>query len=260
MIAAAAGAQFAGEAEALEGGSMAQTEPNNVAGDLYKGPDAGKGDVDPKIERMYVAVDTQVTYYGDGNNWVKMGVGSSQEPVPSVTTDESVIKTDRDPRPDADIISISDSREVLASQFPVGSSLTGSPGRLLTEDVSGITSTSWTEIGSQLLYGYIKSPPNTVAMVRAIIDMSSDDSGETLEVGITTPNHGTPPIATVKTGSGTNRDPYPIRFYPSEIDNQTSVSNDLGQLGFQLVARVSGGSTGGTVYETSSVAFDYEVI
>jgi hypothetical protein len=38
--------------------------------------------------RVYMASDSQVEYYGDGGSWVKMGVGSSQEPVPSVTTDD----------------------------------------------------------------------------------------------------------------------------------------------------------------------------
>lgn len=69
------------------GGTMALSEAYNVSGDLWIGPDTAKGDVAPDSGRVYMASDTQVEYYGDGASWIKMGVGSNTEPVPSVHTD-----------------------------------------------------------------------------------------------------------------------------------------------------------------------------
>jgi hypothetical protein len=70
------------------GGIMALNEAYNVCGDLWIGPDSAKDDVAAESGRVYMASDTQVEYYGDGGSWVKMGVGSQSEPVPSVKTDE----------------------------------------------------------------------------------------------------------------------------------------------------------------------------
>lgn len=78
----------------LFGGTMALEEAYNVAGELWIGPDSAKADVDANSGRVFVASDTQVEYYGDGGSWNKMGVGSSQEPVPSLHTDEESITAD----------------------------------------------------------------------------------------------------------------------------------------------------------------------
>lgn len=72
----------------LYGGKMALSEAYNVAGDLWIGPDSAKSTVSGDSGRVYMASDTQVEYYGDAGSWVKKGIGSSSEPVPSVTTEE----------------------------------------------------------------------------------------------------------------------------------------------------------------------------
>jgi hypothetical protein len=60
-----------------------------VAGtQLFIGPDSGKSSVSQQAGRVYRATDTQVEYYSNGTNWVKFGVGSTQEPVPGVSTKE----------------------------------------------------------------------------------------------------------------------------------------------------------------------------
>lgn len=69
-------------------GKMALSEAFNVAGDLWIGPDSSKSTVAHEDGRVYMASDTQVDYYSDSGSWVKLGIGSSSEPVPSVTTDD----------------------------------------------------------------------------------------------------------------------------------------------------------------------------
>lgn len=91
MSAAAAQAlSEGGDSGTLYGGKMALEEAYNVGGDLWIGPDNVKSNVTAKSGRVFMASDTQVDYYGDGNSWVKMGVGSSSEPVPSITTESLV--------------------------------------------------------------------------------------------------------------------------------------------------------------------------
>jgi hypothetical protein len=55
---------------------------------MFIGPDSAKSSVSQQAGRVYRATDTQVEYYSDGTNWVKFGVGSDQESVPQVQTDE----------------------------------------------------------------------------------------------------------------------------------------------------------------------------
>lgn len=78
-----------GNQETLRGGQMALSQSYNVAGSLWIGPESARTNVDADSGRIYVASDTQVEYYGDGSSWTKMGVGSDQEPVPSVSTEDA---------------------------------------------------------------------------------------------------------------------------------------------------------------------------
>ena len=98
LLAAAGTTALTGSAIAsdgdLTGGNMPLQQAYNVAGDLYIGPDSAKSNVQPDAGRVYVASDTDVEYYGDGSAWTKQGVGSSQESVPSVNTDELSIGSD----------------------------------------------------------------------------------------------------------------------------------------------------------------------
>jgi hypothetical protein len=94
LLAAVGGLAATGVAagdDSVDGGTMSLTQAYNTAGDLWQGPDSAKSNVDPDEGRLYVAVDTQVEYYGDGSAWVKMGVGSQAEPVPSVSTEKTTI-------------------------------------------------------------------------------------------------------------------------------------------------------------------------
>ena len=87
VLAAAGGLASVGSVAAqIEGGTVALNEAYNAAGDLWIGPDTAKDTVDPETGRVYMATDTQVEYYADGDGWTKMGVGSSSEPVPEVTS------------------------------------------------------------------------------------------------------------------------------------------------------------------------------
>jgi len=91
-IAGLAAGQNGGQ-QRLEAGSMSLSNATRIAGtDIWIGPDSGKANVDPSEGRKYEAVDSQVDYYGDGSSWNKMGIGSSQEPVPSVNTDDASFK------------------------------------------------------------------------------------------------------------------------------------------------------------------------
>lgn len=66
----------------VTGGDMALSEPHNVSGDLWIGPAAGLSEVSPEVGRVYMAVDDQVEYYGDGSSWVGQGVGTESKPAP----------------------------------------------------------------------------------------------------------------------------------------------------------------------------------
>lgn len=96
-IAAAAGTGSAlalggsNNGKSLSGGTMALSEAFNVSGDLWIGPDSARSNVDANSGRVYLASDTQVQYYGDNGSWTKMGIGSSQEPVPSINTESANI-------------------------------------------------------------------------------------------------------------------------------------------------------------------------
>ncbi|WP_148225507.1 WD40/YVTN/BNR-like repeat-containing protein [Haloterrigena turkmenica] len=104
MLAAAGGVTAVGTALSqssqkklgnLFGGTMGLNEAYNVSGDLWIGPDSAKGDVAAESGRVYMAVDTQVEYYGTGDSWDGMGLGSASNPVSeihseSVSTEEAV--------------------------------------------------------------------------------------------------------------------------------------------------------------------------
>jgi hypothetical protein len=55
---------------------------------MFIGPDSAKSNVSQEAGRVYRATDTEVEYYSDGTNWVKLSVGSTQESVPEVHTTE----------------------------------------------------------------------------------------------------------------------------------------------------------------------------
>lgn len=78
----------------LYGGTMALSQAYNVAEDLWIGPDSSKSNVSAESGRLYMATDTQVEYYGDNGSWTKLGVGSSSEAVPSVTTDDATVNNE----------------------------------------------------------------------------------------------------------------------------------------------------------------------
>lgn len=72
------------------GSSVAITSATRVAGtQMFIGPDSAKSNVSQEAGRVYRATDTQVEYYSDGTQWVKFGVGSTQEAVPQVRSEES---------------------------------------------------------------------------------------------------------------------------------------------------------------------------
>lgn len=77
----------------LWGGTMALDQAYRLDPDgrQWIGPDSAKSNVDPNDGRLYVATDTEVEYYGDNNQWNLRSVGSSQKPVPSVTTEQGDI-------------------------------------------------------------------------------------------------------------------------------------------------------------------------
>jgi hypothetical protein len=63
---------------------------------MFIGPDSAKSNVSQQAGRVYRATDTQVEYYSNGTNWVKFGVGSTQERVPQVSADVVHDKSDAD--------------------------------------------------------------------------------------------------------------------------------------------------------------------
>lgn len=71
----------------LLGGSMI-SEPGKVAEKLWAGPESAVAsepyDVEPKVRRVYKAVDTSTEWYADGDSWSLMGAGSEQTPLPEV--------------------------------------------------------------------------------------------------------------------------------------------------------------------------------
>lgn len=102
LSAVAATGAAAGVAEAISGdgqlgdlfgGTMALQQAYKFAegpdGAVWIGPDSAKANVNAASGNVYIASDTQVEYHGDSGSWVKMGVGSSTEPVPSVHTEDA---------------------------------------------------------------------------------------------------------------------------------------------------------------------------
>lgn len=84
------------EGGTLFGGKMAlsqayRLDPN---GRHWIGPDSAKANVDPKAGRYFETTDTQIKYHGDGSAWVKMGIGSDSEQVPSVQTQQLSVGPD----------------------------------------------------------------------------------------------------------------------------------------------------------------------
>ncbi|QLD84603.1 metallophosphoesterase [Natronomonas halophila] len=69
----------------LEAGSMLE-EPHQITDGLFKGPEGAVNstpyDVEPNVERYYVAVDTQTEWYADGDTWTKLGHGSPESKIP----------------------------------------------------------------------------------------------------------------------------------------------------------------------------------
>jgi hypothetical protein len=97
LLAAAGGLAATGVVsgdDSVSGGTMTLNQAYNTAGDLWQGPDSAKSNVSPDEGRLYVAVDTQIEYYGDGSVWQKMGIGSQAEPVPSVSTNNATVNNE----------------------------------------------------------------------------------------------------------------------------------------------------------------------
>lgn len=85
----ASGGALSGDDGDLFGGNAALSQAYNVADTkLWVGPDSAKGTVSAESGRLYYASDTQVQYVGDSGSWVLQGIGSSSQPVPSVTTEQ----------------------------------------------------------------------------------------------------------------------------------------------------------------------------
>jgi hypothetical protein len=89
LIADSAMSQQTTETIASGGSNVAITSATQVAGtQLFIGPDTTKSNVSQQEGRVFQAVDTQVRYYSDGSQWVKLGLGSDQEAVPNVDADD----------------------------------------------------------------------------------------------------------------------------------------------------------------------------
>ena len=169
----------------------------------------------------------------------------------------------RDPRPDADIVETEtyDGR-VANSQFPTGTLIPTTPTRMITSKETGITSTSWTEIGD-LYYGWLESPPNMVPILRGVFAVASDDSGESVSVRVrhqTNDGSTTGWLIGIESSTDTGL---------GEVITDQAYINEAGEPGtgfqgkmmkFLVEAKVSGGSNGGTVYPSSALMLEHEVL
>lgn len=84
----ASGGALSGDGGDLVGGSADLTEAFRVSDGLWIGPDSAKDTVAANSGRLYKATDTQVEYVADSGSWNLQGIGSSTQPVPSVTAEE----------------------------------------------------------------------------------------------------------------------------------------------------------------------------
>lgn len=261
-----------GATATVEVGDMAIGEATRVDGtDIWVGPDAGTADVDPDTARVYKAVDTQIEYYGTGSSWEQMGVGSQSEPVPeghfdSLSADDATIndigakladEEYRDGAPARRIVH-ENSESMLAT---VGTVVPTTPTRLVPTEESGITSTGWTELSS-LYYGWLESPPNLVPIFRGVFDIQSNDSGETLQVRVrhvTNDGSESDVALSVQTGTGTDREQIHDQVYFNE-EASPGTGSHQSFIKWVVEAKVSGGTTGGTVYPASAIILEHEVV
>lgn len=98
----------------LYGGAQQLEEAFKVSERMWIGPDSAKSSVDPEAGSVYIATNTNVDYYGDGDVWTIRGVGSSQQPVPTGNFEsvqaESLHTESRDP----DVVLRRDGNTVIA--------------------------------------------------------------------------------------------------------------------------------------------------
>lgn len=71
----------------LTAGDAALQEAYNVSGDLWIGPESALADVPTEAGRVYLASDTNVSYYSDDSSWGLMAVGSDATKVPEVNSE-----------------------------------------------------------------------------------------------------------------------------------------------------------------------------
>jgi len=168
----------------------------------------------------------------------------------------------RDPRPDADIVDTEAyGGRVANSQLTTGTLIPTTPTRLIPTEESGITSTTWTEIGS-LYYGWLESPPSLVPILRGVFDVESGDSGESVSVRVrhqTNDGSVTGWFIGIESDTGTSRQQITDQVYINE-DGEPGTGYQGAMMKFLVEAKVSGGTTGGTVYPSSSLIVEHEVL
>jgi len=168
----------------------------------------------------------------------------------------------RDPRPDADIVDTETyGGRVANSQLTTGTLIPTTPTRLITSKETGITSTSWTQIGA-LYYGWLESPPNMVPILRGVFDVTSNDSGETVSVRVRHQDNdesNTGWHIGMTSDTGTSRQVITDQVYVNE-DGQPGTGFQGAMMKWIVEVKVSGGSTGATVHPSSSLVLEHEVI
>lgn len=236
---------------------------------IDRGPIKDRPDTGDYDDELYHATDQRITWRWDvdDSDWKAIaGMGSEESPLPgttyreSLSTEKQSITGTSTPLPDSDTITTAGIEgEVQHAHFPSGGGFDSQPTRFVDHKVTGITSQSWTAIGPPITYGDIDHLPNLVPLVRLNAKVQSNDSGEVALIGLTTEDRGIQnPIVDVESGDGTGVNEVIEVFYPDTYDNLLSQNDTM--LKWQLVARVTGGTSGMTIYPETSIKYGWEVV
>jgi len=252
------------------GGADNMPAPYKVGESTYKGPLSVRSEVPQEDGITFIQTDAgnndQFALHHYNGGWGQQGLDVTSLDAEEANITRENIRETADPRPDAHVERRYQQHErVVNSSTPVGSRFMGRAKQIAPGDETGITNTSFEEI-ARLPLPWVDSPPNMVPVLQSWISVSSDDTGETATVAVTNQSRGTggSEFNNFKTGTGTSTNHYYGEVYLNEYTQTTGqkyhTSNRWGEFDISVQAKVSGGSSGATVYKESLVALTWEVI
>lgn len=133
--------------------------------------------------------------------------------------------------------------------------------RNLYDAQKSTTSTTWSKLNPSFMYGFIESPAGSVPVLRIMVDISNNTSGQVTTFKLTTDereSNGKSPFIQVATDGGTGTQTLYGEAYLNEYASATAIKKNMTKNRLEGYLKVSGGT--GKLYEPSMVGLDYEVI